>query len=81
MHTQRGRDGGESVVFTFILQVSVGDEGGEKKNGEGNNVFIMFLMCLRILLFSISEHQLLLPAGREGRGLGGPGHRSPAKLI
>lgn len=32
----------------------------------------MFLMCLRILLFSISEHQLLLPAGGEGRGLGGP---------
>lgn len=47
-------------------------KGVKKKTGEGNNVFIMFLMCLRILLFSISEHQLLLPAGGEGRGMGGP---------
>lgn len=41
MHTQRGRDGGESVVFTFILQVSVGDEGGEKKPEKGT----MFSLC------------------------------------
>lgn len=63
-------------MFTFILQVSVGDEGnGGAVGGWGgggarerrNNVFIMSLMCRRTLLFSISEHQPLLPADSAGR--------------